>query len=281
MEEFSSLVAEPELSLVELQSVSYRVLEDIVDCCEKNSIDYFLTYGTLLGAVRHEGYIPWDDDVDIMMPRKDYDRFQRLYAGKFRVFSSEDPNYPYNIMRVCDLNYPIFTENEASFGGGVFVDVFPIDYVGTSGIVVLAKGFLASVLSTLYFQGTRIKITRNLDEPHSKYLLRRLFHFCGKRIGTCNLRKLINFLIGTCPPDSQRCEDGKWACLAWMGAKPGRNVFLESEISEKVEVRFGRRLFKAPKGYQSVLTRLYGDFRKLPPLHMREPHHLFKAYKRL
>ena len=69
-------------NLRELQQVQAKMLEDIVDICEKESITYFLMYGTLLGAVRHQGFIPWDDDVDITMPIEDYRRFLRLGQEK-------------------------------------------------------------------------------------------------------------------------------------------------------------------------------------------------------
>jgi lipopolysaccharide cholinephosphotransferase len=64
-----------ELSLEEIKRVALDILQDVADFCERNSLRYFLAYGTLLGAVRHRGFIPWDDDIDICMPRSDYERF--------------------------------------------------------------------------------------------------------------------------------------------------------------------------------------------------------------
>ena len=71
-----------ELTIEEHKKLALDILIDVADFCEKNGIRYFLAYGTLIGAIRHKGYIPWDDDIDIMIPRPDYDKFLKLYSDK-------------------------------------------------------------------------------------------------------------------------------------------------------------------------------------------------------
>ncbi len=126
-----------ELSTREIQDVSLEILKQVADICEELNLRYYLMYGTLIGAIRHHGFIPWDDDVDIMMPRPDYERllefFEKNKIGDLTVFSHENNDrYPYMIARISDDRYVIECENEESIGMGVFIDIYPFDGLGNS-----------------------------------------------------------------------------------------------------------------------------------------------------
>ena len=108
-----------ELSIKEIQEISLEILHVIAEICDAQNLRYSLIYGTLIGAVRHHGYIPWDDDVDIMMPRPDYDKLllylkqNILKYSNLQVFNNtECDEYPYMITRISDKRYVIEMENE-------------------------------------------------------------------------------------------------------------------------------------------------------------------------
>ena len=125
------------LSMRDTQQIALEILHTVAQICEERNLRYYLVYGTLIGAVRHHGFIPWDDDVDIMMPRPDYDKLLEYledHIGEYphlQVFNRKTcPDYPYMITRISDDRYEIRMENEKPFGMGVFIDIYPYDGLG-------------------------------------------------------------------------------------------------------------------------------------------------------
>ena len=116
------------ISIQQTQRISLEILHTIASICEEQGFRYYLIYGTLIGAVRHHGYIPWDDDVDIMMPRPDYDQLLAyLYKNisdypDLRVFNHDvNPDYPYMITRISDDRYRIVMANEKPYDKNSYV----------------------------------------------------------------------------------------------------------------------------------------------------------------
>ena len=121
------------LTLQELQQFSLDILKDVAGFCEKNNIRYSLGYGTMLGAVRPKGFIPWDDDVDIMMPREDYEKFRTIYKSKLYSFidSRNTPDCYIAFGRVCDTKKTLASSciPWVKKDVGVWIDIFPVDRV--------------------------------------------------------------------------------------------------------------------------------------------------------
>ena len=122
-----------ELTIEELKAVELNILKDVAKFCEKHDIKYFLCGGTLLGAIRHKGFIPWDDDIDIAMPREDYERFFKLYNSsntRYHADSLENnPNWHMSFGRVGDTATVLYehTLKEKYKEYHAFIDVFPVD----------------------------------------------------------------------------------------------------------------------------------------------------------
>lgn len=149
--------------LVELQSVQIEILEEIVRICEKHNLRYFLAFGTLLGAIRHKGFIPWDDDLDIGMPRDDYEKFMKVAKEELdeRFFLQDtqiQPGYWLTFAKVRK-NHTLFEEPSLvnmseDIHKGIFVDIFPHDYVKKNHGLFLRIQFILSkaIIETMYYK---------------------------------------------------------------------------------------------------------------------------------
>ena len=117
-----------EITIEEKKRISLEILDVIHDFCKKNGIKYYLAYGTLLGAVRHKGFIPWDDDIDLVMSRPDYELFQKLFNVDGYTFVNEETKniFPLVFGKVF-ANNTFGVYNGISMNYGVAVDIFPLD----------------------------------------------------------------------------------------------------------------------------------------------------------
>ena len=126
------------MKMEDIQRVSLDVLKKIAEVCEREGFRYTLAYGTLIGAIRHKGFIPWDDDIDIQMPRPDYEKFITYMVEhpveNLKVFNHKFvKNYPLGISRIADMRYKIEEKIiDEHCDMGIFVDVYPIDGLANS-----------------------------------------------------------------------------------------------------------------------------------------------------
>lgn len=153
--EQKAIVTDPRLR--QLQLCELEILQEFVRICQKHDLNYYLIAGTLLGAVRHQGFIPWDDDIDVVMLRKDYDRFaeickEELDSKYFYQSPDTDPHYFLTYAKLRKNDTEVFEERfqHSEFHKGVFLDVFPLDYCPKPGLIC---HFLFNVLAVMNYRG--------------------------------------------------------------------------------------------------------------------------------
>ena len=253
----------------DLQRLSLEILKEVHLFCEKQNIRYSLAYGTLLGAVRHHGFIPWDDDIDIYMPRPDYERFFKLFESDNLVAVHESDSY-IAFGRVCDIKKTVaktvlpWTKIENL---GVWIDVFPIDGIGDE-----KSAFSQTILDLDCILSKQLAARRALPGVFSqKKLVDMLKQLCRKiKYHSLDINKINQSIKKIC---SQYSYESANHCsqLACSGNKD--KEFFEKAIFEAyTELDFEGEKLMAVKDWDTVLKMNFSDYMQLPPVEQRVAH---------
>ncbi len=271
-----------EITLEESQKIALQILKQIANICETQGYRYCLIYGTLIGAVRHKGFIPWDDDVDIMMPRPDYERlllYVKENATKYpnlEVFNpNTNPDYPYMITRISDNRYVIDTDNEKDCGMGVFIDIYPYDGLGNSKKEAVKYGMKGDRLSSLCFLSTRQKYQWNSLLSATKNIAKLPLFLIAKCFGKNYFQKKLQSLACVKEYD----ENEYVGCVIWLSWGE-KDMYKREWFEEVISVPFEDGYFNIPKEYDKILSHIYGDYMTLPPEEERIGHHFYKVYEK-
>lgn len=258
------------LSEEEIKEVELGVMDYIHNLCQKENINYSLAYGTLLGAVRHKGYIPWDDDVDISLKRDEYDKlYQAVLRDNdpiYKVVSWEnDARYPYPFYRVYDAR-TVYENNyiENDIDLGICVDVFPFDYYAdVNKEMVKLDTYRRLSVYTLYGIHSKNAGLKNII----RYLLVLVFRLT--RVKTWN--KKMNLL-------SMQANDND--SIDYLMENKRTSTKFEKTLLDKVmDSPFEDRTYKIPEASHQILSAIYGDdFMEIPPVEKRVKHDDFVAY---
>lgn len=264
-----------ELSLQEIKEVEIELLRRFHAFCVENDIRYFISHGTLLGALRYKGFIPWDDDLDVLVPREDYDRLISVYPdeGQYRLFAPEkDRSYFYPYAKLCDMSTrKVEGDYDNGVELGIDIDVFPLDYWDDD---------LQKAKAEVKHQHRQMKLLGlcKLKKPDSLHPVKRFVK--GIVMKMIKLRGSAHYVEQIMKGANKPEQKGS----RYMGGKAW-NVYGERDImpaeafAEAVEVEFEGQLFHAPVGYDTFLTSLYGDYMPEPPVEKRKTHHSFTAYR--
>ena len=267
----------------EIQQGSLEILKKIDAICKQEKLKYCLAYGTLIGAIRHKGFIPWDDDIDIMMPRNDYNRLVQYFVDHkeelkpFEIMNKDtNKNYPFMISRISDSRYMLDVDNEEPYGIGLFVDVYPLDGAGNSVEEYTKRKMLSSRYASLCFLSTRKTVKRENTGSFFKFLLKFPAFCLAKSLGRDFFMRKLEKIEKECD-----YENSKYiGCMIWASDDGVRGIFPKEWFEEMVDVEFEDGSFKAPKEFDKILTRGYGKYMDLPPESKRIAHHYYDAYKK-
>ena len=292
-----------EEQLHELQRTLNGMLQDIADLCEKEGICYELGGGSALGAVRHQGFIPWDDDIDLNMPRADHDRFVTAFANEYgdRYWihtPKETHDYGLTFTRVLKKGTCVKTREDFRNPDecGAFIDIFVIENTydnaflrNVHGIGCLAFGFLQSCAK---FYRDRKEYLEMLEDPESgdgtsgsesgedMKRLRRVFR---TKIAIGAVFSFFDLDRWTKIADRwySYCKDGT---SSYVAVPAGRNhfygeLYLRNELCETAQMPYEGRMQPVPAEWDAYLKRLYGDYMLIPEDAGKEKHIFYAPFK--
>ena len=260
-----------DLSLRDAQMLMVDILKDVHKICEKHDLKYFLDAGTLLGAVRHKGFIPWDDDMDIGMLREDYERFIEIAKKELpdylflQTFETDDK---YDIYQVpCKIRYngTILIEKGISenseMHNGVYIDVFPYDSLPKSNFIYKIQRMLSYNVLKSFIRIREIpdNLTFKNEITHTFYkIIIKAFPYKRRK-------KFFDFLI--------RWNDVNSPYMGYgLDTVWSEYIYKKEDYFNLEKLEFEGNYFYGPKNYHSILTQLYGDYMILPKEEDRQWH---------
>lgn len=258
----------------ECREIQMSILDEIARICKENNLKYSLAYGTLLGAVRHKGYIPWDDDIDIFLLRADYDKLIRLLKNEkvswLSIADDTCPNYFYPFAKAYDNRTLVKMERHKG-KMGLWVDIFPMDFLPKTK--VFRKAF---VLYCSFLRIITLSITTNFKcKAYSKWTLfyKRFFYTIAKIIGQkrfCNYTEKVYTHFAN--------KQSNNVATLFFDTKTDK-ILDVNKITEVVEYPFETRKYLGVKNYDYYLKEFYKDYMQLPPVEKRYNHGLDCYFK--
>ncbi len=252
--------------LKELHHALLEILVDIDAVCRKYGIRYYLAYGTLLGAVRHQGFIPWDDDADIMMPRKDYDQFLNIAAEalgeKYFVQYYKTERYyrhPFAKVRRNGTACIIQDHRRIRMHQGIFVDIFPLENIPTNK-------FKRNLLRGIAYLTDRLCAFSIAKLPKKFFLLAPIKLGFSILIRPSTIARIGEALVRAFQVDFSDH-------VAYLLGSSRFVAFLYAWLGDGKDIIFEGKTLRVPDAASSCLHAVYGDFMTLPPVEHRQPSH--------
>lgn len=265
-----------ELKLEEIKQISLEGLDFVDRICKENDLNYCLAFGTLLGAVRHKGFIPWDDDIDIWMTRDNYNKFikivEKMDDKNWEILSHNNKGYYFKWAKIC--NKKTVLEPSRFFSGlkyGISIDIFPIE-------PITAYSFMDAFAKTMKIYRNQLLYSSIIRASTNGIVGNKLI-FTIKKVYFKFITLFINYhnVLSKLENDMNKKVVGDYNyyvtpfCSFFL-------IFSKNEMENFEYTTFEGNEYPISKDYDKILERIYGNYMKLPPKDKRVTNHTYKAY---
>lgn len=268
-----------EEQLRQYQQCILKIAQDVIYVCEKENISYHLTGGTALGAVRHKGFIPWDDDIDIDILGQDFDRFlecfKKEYDAKYWVHTCVTPDYGLSLARVRLKGSVCRTrEDLGNEECGFYIDLFRIENTPDNvflrqlhGLLCLAMGFLLSCRNFYKNRNLMLEMSKHDAKLKVTFSIKIAIGFLTSIFSVTKWATMTQRIYGMCKSNKSK----------FVSVPAGRNhyfgeLYLRTDFVDSAEMEFEGNTWKVPKDWDGYLKHMYGNYMVLPKEQEREKH---------
>lgn len=260
--------------LKKVQNVELYLLKEFIKICDENDLKYLIAYGTLIGVVRHKGFIPWDDDIDILMPRNDYDKFNRIASkmlpkSVFLQNYETDVNYPggFTKLRKTESTFIEINYSKIKMNHGIYIDIFPLDYISNNSFDIKKVKFLKKIF--LLRSRAEIQVIEE-ESHHSKAINRILSIFSNFLALIFPCFSTFNYNIDKILRKSEKSEN----MINFYAFGYDDKIIYKSKWFDNIKkAEFEGIKVNIPEDYDEILEYIYGDYMKLPPVNQRKSRH--------
>ncbi len=250
-------------TLKHLQKVQLMMLKDFIKICEENNITYFAIGGTLIGTIRHGGFIPWDDDIDVLMFRKDFEKLNQYMVnnphekyGFINVLNEETYHYTWGRFTLLNTEIREWWADQVDYKPNIFMDIFIMDNIPDNKI----KRFIHKWRCFALNQMVQYSLVKFQNESRPKEILQHLAHYILKIIPLSPMTIKKRCVKVYRKYENIECDETcDFPSLAFMP------IYNKKEMFPVKKSRFEDIEINVPNNYDKILTRLYGDYMELPP----------------
>lgn len=260
--------------LSEFKQILLETFENFILLCNKHNLKYYGAFGTVLGAVRHQGLIPWDDDIDVYMPRDDYEKLLSLRKhldNNYEIIDLSYNGYYQDFAKFVNKNTSLVESKEIPFVCGIYIDVFPLDEWDESYTDFEKDNHQFNKAFTTYFKSIRnhsvTSLINAIKERDWKLSIKTLTNICFYKFQRESSLKRINYCL-----QKFRTIKGEYWCR-YSTFPPESLIYPKDWFADGCEMRFENLVIVIPKEYDKYLQKKYGNYMELPPEDKRNSGH--------
>lgn len=276
-----------------LQNTLNGMLKDLAECCRRHNLQFIMGGGSCLGTVRHHGFIPWDDDVDVNMPRADHDVFvevfEKEYGDRYWVHTPQKTDgYGLTLSRILLKGTSVRTrEDFHNEECGAFIDIFVIENTYDNGLLrrihgfhSMAAGFLQSCAKFRRDEKELMELASSIEDPDEREHYRKVFR-TKIRIGQLTAFRSLDGWTRHCDRVYGRCKNSSSRYVTMPSGRGHffRELYKREELLPGIPMAYEDTEYLVPAQYDRYLTRLYGDYMQIPSEDQREKHVFFAPFQ--